>query len=165
MLNLLKTLFFIATLLFSFSAVSFEVDEFQSGMGKDKVKELLNNWKFDRIQEFSGNTVVAYDLPEKESYRQFTFAFCNEKLVGFEQAIKPEIKNFILMSSNYNKRYGQPVKIDASNNVISIGEKNQLAIYWRNAGDLIGLKIILLPPNDQIIALHESPNTCWKIPR
>ncbi len=165
MLKFFETICFISLLTFSFTAASFEIDDFQSGMDKNKVKELLNNWKFDRIQEFSGNAVIAYDLPEKESFRQFTFVFCNDKLVSFEQAIKPEVKNFILMSSNYNKLYGQPAKVEATNNVISIGEKNQLAMFWRKSGDLVGLKIVLLPPNDQIIATYESPNTCWKIPR
>ena len=161
----LKFLTLILLLQFSVFAAAFEVDEFRSGMKKDKIRELLGNWKFDRVQEFSGNTLVAYDFPEKGSFRQFTFIFCNDKLVSLEQEIKPNLKNFILMSSNYNKLYGQPMKVEATNNVISIGEQNQLALYWRKGGDLIGLKIVLLPPNDQIISMYEAPNACWQIPR
>lgn len=151
-------------LLVSCSTGAFEVNEFHSGMGIKRVKELLGSWNFDRVQEFSGNALVAYDFPDKGSYRQFTFIFCNERLVELEQEIKPNLKNFILMSSNYNKLYGQPMKVDATNNVLSIGEKNQLALFWRNGGDLIGLKIVLLPPNDQIISVYQSPNSCWQVP-
>jgi hypothetical protein len=149
------------------TAHGFQIEEFKSGMLKDQVREVLSNgaWKFDEVQDFAADTLIAYDLPEKNTFRQFVFSFCNDKLVGFEQEMKPSLKNFIVIAGNYNKSLGQPFKTEVSNNVISIGEKSQLAMYWRKGSELVGLKYILLAPNEQLIAVYETPNTCWQIPR
>ncbi len=149
----------------SLSAPAFEIDAFRSGMNKAEVKKLLADWKFDQVQEFSGDTMIAYDFPEKTTGRQFTFSFCNDRLVSFEQEMKPSVKNFIVISSNYNRTYGQPLKVEAASNVTSLGEKNQLALYWRKGTELVGLKYVLLPPHEQLLAVYETPNTCWQIPR
>jgi hypothetical protein len=149
------------------AAHAFQIAEFKSGMSKDKVREVLSNgaWKFDEIQEFAADTLIAYDLPKKNTFRQFVFSFCNDKLASFEQEMKPSLKNFIVIAGNYNKSLGQPFKTEVSNNVISIGEKSQLAMYWRKGSELLGLKYILLAPNEQLIAVYETPHTCWQIPR
>lgn len=152
-------------LLFGTTARAFEIDTFRSGMSRAEVKRLLADWKFDQIREFSGDTLIAYDYPEKDTSRQFTFSFCNDRLAAFEQEMKPSMKNFIVISGNYNRTYGQPIQVDATSNVTSLGEKNQLALYWRKGAELLGVKYVLLPPHDQLLAVYETPNSCWQIPR
>lgn len=146
-------------------ASAFEIAEFKTGMTKDKVREQLKDWNFDRIQEFSASTLLAYDLPEKRTNRQFTFSFCNDRLVGFEQALKPSLKNFIIVANNYIKSNGQPYKTEANTSVLSAGEKNLLALFWRSSNEIIGVKFIVLNDAEQLSNVYEAPNTCWAIPR
>jgi hypothetical protein len=152
-------------LTFTIPAFAFEVDEFKSGMDHEKIKELLKSWNFDKVQEFSKDTLIAYDLGSKGTNRQIIFNFCNDKLVGIEQEIKPSLKNFITIASNFNAKYGQPSKVEADNNVISTGEKNTLALFWRKGLDTVGIRLLLLSSNDQILLSHQVPNICWPAPR
>lgn len=156
---------FVLLLLWIHGALAFEIAEFKTGMTKDKVREQLKDWNFDRIQEFSASTLLAYDLPEKRTNRQFTFSFCNDRLVGFEQALKPSLKNFIIVANNYIKSNGQPYKTEASTSVLSAGEKNLLALFWRSSNEIIGVKFIVLNDAEQLSNVYEAPNTCWAIPR
>jgi hypothetical protein len=66
---------------------AFDVAEFKSGMSRDQVRGALAGWRFDRVQN-SGDALLAYDLPEKNSFRQFRFLFCNDKLATLEQSMK-----------------------------------------------------------------------------
>lgn len=159
--------FFLLILLFNVAvpAFGFEVAEFKTGMTKEKVKEQLKDWSFDRIQEFSTTTLLAYDLPDKHTNRQFTFSFCNDRLVGFEQALKPSLKNFIIVSNNYIKTNGQPYKTEATTSILSAGEKNLLALFWRSSNEVIGVKLVMVNDAEQLSNIYEAPNTCWAIPR
>lgn len=146
-------------------AHAFEVDEFKSGMSRDKVKEALQSYRFDRVQEFSATTLIAYDQPEKGGNRQFIFDFCNDRLVGLQQEMKPVFRNLIVIVNNYNKTLGQPIKVDTSNNITSAGEKDVLAFYWRKGLDLVGLKYIWMQPVEQLMLQYDTSNNCWQIPR
>ena len=149
----------------SYPVYAFEVDEFKSGMSREKVKEALKSWNFDKIQDFSQETLIAFDLGSKGTNRQLAFNFCNDKLVLIEQEVKPSLKNFITTVNNFNAQYGQPSKVDADSGVISTGEKNTLALFWRKGIDIIGIRMLLLPSNDQILLSHQTPNNCWQAPR
>lgn len=155
----------VLALSFAASALAFEVDEFKSGMGRDKVKEILRSWSFDKVQDFSQDTLIAYDLGSKGTNRQFVFNFCNDKLVGLEQEIKPSLKSFVATVNSFNAKYGQPSKVEAENGVISSGEKHTLALFWRKGIDIVGLRMVLLPANDQILLTYQTPNACWQVPR
>ena len=62
-------------------AAAFEVDSFKSGMTRDQVKKALKSYNFERMQDFSASTLIAYDPPEKGANRQFVFEFCNDRSV------------------------------------------------------------------------------------
>jgi hypothetical protein len=149
----------------AFPASAFEIDEFKSGMQREKVKELLKTWNFDKVQDFSQDTLIAYDLGSKGTNRQFVFNFCNDKLVGFEQEVKPSLKSYISIVSNFNSKFGQPTKVDAETGVVSTGEKQTMGVFWRKGVDIIGIRMLLLTSNDQILLVHQSPNNCWQVPR
>jgi hypothetical protein len=146
-------------------ALAFEVDEFKSGQTKQQVKALLANWKFDAIEDLSGDTTIASDKLEKGTNRLFKFFFCSDKLVGFEQAMKPSAKNFITVAGNYINTYGQPARVAAGSNVISTGEKNSVSMSWRAKNDFVGVRYLINPNGEDLFVIYETPNNCWQVPR
>lgn len=146
-------------------AQAFQLDEFRNGMSKDQLREVLAGWKFDRVQDFSDTTILAYDQPEKRTFRQYTFTFCNDKLVALQHELKPSLRNFIITSNNYIAKNGQPVKVDTNSSVISTGEKSSIALFWRAAGEVVGIKYSLLPTEEELAIVYEVPNNCFNIPR
>lgn len=155
----------LCALLHAVPAAAFEIDSFKSGMTREQVKEALKTYNFERVQDFSATTLIAYDPPEKGSNRQFTFDFCNGKLVTLQQEMGPSIRNLMTMVSNYNSKYGQPSKVTASTNVTSIGERNELAFYWRKGLDVVGVSYVTTAPVEQLMLQYETPNNCWQVPR
>ena len=122
---------FIAMLCLWHSAHGFEIDQFKSGMSRAQIKEQLTDWNFDSVEDAGADVTLAFDGVKKETNRLFKFYFCNDKLVTFEQSLKGSIKNFIVVTQNYVRQYGQPIKVEAGTNVLSNGEKSTMAIYRR----------------------------------
>ncbi len=147
------------------SASAFEVDQFRAGMSRALIKEYLNDWNFDQIEDVGADLILAYDLPQKQTNRLFKFTLCNDKLVAFEQALKPSVKNFVTVTQNYVRQYGQPIKVDAANNVVSNGEKSSMLFYWRIRNYFLGLRYVTLPNGDDLSVVYEINNNCWQAPR
>ena len=146
-------------------AAAFEVDSFKSGMTREQVKDALKTYNFERVQDFSATTLIAYDTPEKGGNRQFVFDFCSDKLVSLQQEMGPSIRNLMIMVGNYNTKYGQPSKVTANTNVTSIGERNELSFHWRRGSDVIGVRYVTTAPVEQLMLVYETPNNCWQVPR
>lgn len=144
---------------------AFEVDVFRNGMTKDQVREALKSYTFDRVQEFSTKTLIAYDQPEKGTNRQFVFDFCNDKLSGLQQDMAPSMRNVTIVLNNYITKYGQPFKVDAQSSVTSIGDKNEILFYWRRGLDIFGIKYNETMPVEQLVLQFDTPNNCWQTPR
>ncbi len=152
-------------LTFALPSHAFEVDVFKSGMTKAQVREALKSYAFDRVQEFSEKTLIAYDQPEKGSNRQFAFDFCNDKLAGLQQDMAPSMRNTTIALHSYITKYGQPFKVNARSSVTSIGDKNELAFYWRSGLDILGVKYSETLPVEQLLLQFDVPNNCWQTPR
>ena len=150
---------------FAYPASAFEVDAFKSGQTKEQVKEALKTYTFDKVQDFSAQTLIAYDQPEKGTNRQFVFDFCNDKLVGFQQEMAPSARNLTIIVNNYITKYGQPFKVSATSNVTSIGDKNELGFYWRRGLDMVGVKYSVTQPIEQLLLQYDVSNNCWQTPR
>lgn len=146
-------------------AGAFEVDVFKSGMSKEQVKDALKSYNFDKVQDFSAQTLIAYDQPEKGSNRQFIFDFCNDKLAGLQQDMAPSNRNLVIVINSYNTKYGQPIRVNAGSSVTSIGDKNELALYWRKGLDIVGVKYSVIVPLEQLLLQFDAPNNCWQTPR
>lgn len=146
-------------------AAAFEVDVFKSGMSKEQVREALKPYTFDRVQDFSAKTLIAYDQPEKGSNRQFVFDFCNDKLSGLQQDMAPSLRNVTIVLNSYITKYGQPFKVSAQSSVTSIGDKNELAFYWRKGLDVVAVKYNETLPVEQLLLQFDTPNNCWQTPR
>lgn len=150
---------------FAYPASAFEVDAFKSGQTKEQVREALKTYTFDKVQDFSAQTLIAYDQPEKGTNRQFVFDFCNDKLVGFQQEMAPSARNLTIIVNNYITKYGQPFKVSATSNVTSIGDKNELGFYWRRGLDVVGVKYSVTQPIEQLLLQYDVSNNCWQTPR
>lgn len=161
---LIRCLFLLLAATISVHATAFEVAEFKNGMTRAQVKELLATWRFDRLYD-SAEALLAYDQPEKGSNRSFRFHFCNDRLVALEQAMKPSVRNFIVITNNYLGTYGQPIKVGAGINVVSTGEKNNLTFNWRKGNEIIGVRYLQLAGGEDLSVVYEIPNTCWQTPR
>ena len=146
-------------------AQSFEIDQFRSGMSRAQVKDFLGEWNFDTVEDAGPDVTLAFDGVKKETNRLFKFYFCNDKLVTFEQSLKGSVKNFVTVTQNYVRQYGQPIKVDAATNVISNGEKSSMAIYWRFRNDFVGLRYINLPNGEDLAVSWEVGNNCFPTPR
>lgn len=146
-------------------AQAFEVDSFKSGMSREQVKEALKSYTFDKVQDFSANTLIAYDQPEKGSNRQFAFDFCNDKLAGLQQDMAPSNRNLAIMVGNYIAKHGQPFKVAANAGVTSIGDRSELGFYWRRGTDVIGIKYNVTGAVEQLLIQYDTPNNCWQTPR
>jgi hypothetical protein len=159
------SLLILAVLALARPAGAFEVDAFKSGMSMEQVREALKTYAFDRVQEFSGQTLIAYDQPEKGSNRQFVFDFCNGKLSGLQQDMAPSLRNVTIVLNSYIAKHGQPFKVNALSSVTSIGDKNELAFYWRKGLDIMGVKYSETSPVEQLLLQYDIPNNCWPTPR
>ncbi len=147
------------------SAFAFEIDQFKSGMPRSQIKELLVDWNFDSIEDAGPDVTLAFDGVKKETNRLFKFYFCNDKLVTFEQSLKGSIKNFVTVTQNYVKQYGQPIKVEAGTNVLSNGEKSSMFIYWRFRNEYVGLRYVNLPNGEDLSVSYEVNNNCFQAPR
>ena len=156
---------FCAVIVLISPALAFEVDTFKSGQTKEQVKEALKSYTFDKEQDFSGQTIIAYDQPEKGTNRQFTFDFCNDKLVGFQQEMAPSSRNMMIIINSYLTKYGQPFKVNAGSNVTNIGDKNELGLFWRKGADIVGVKYVVTQPIEQLLLQYDVSNNCWQTPR
>jgi hypothetical protein len=155
----------LAGLLFSPPAQAWEVGEFKNGMSRSEVELALKSWNFDKTLPVGSDGLFAYDLPSKPTGRRFLFTFCNDKLVAFDQEVEPDFRHFVTIASNYSNLYGNPLKVIPYTSVVSNGEKNLLAMFWRKGPDYLGLKYVLYPNSEQLSMTVQVGNNCWQAPR
>lgn len=153
-----------ACLVFSQTAGAFEVGEFKSGMNREQIKTVLKTWNFEKSIE-TPDTLMTYDATDNAAARRYLFIFCNDRLVGFDQEVPGSFRNLTTIIGNYNTDYGNPIKIQALNNVIGAGEKNTLSIFWRKFSDIIGVRYQQMPYNEQLTLTNQISNNCWQAPR
>jgi len=132
-------------------ALAFEVDGFKSGMTIKEVKELLNGWNFDRIQEEVdkfGSHLKAYDIPTKNTYRHYNFQFGNDKLILLQKELFPSMKNFISFFDKLTALYGKPVDSNTRIEVRADGERREIGFIWHAKSETINLSYTVFPNND-----------------
>jgi hypothetical protein len=161
----MKTLGLLAGLLLALPALGWEVGEFRNGMTRAELEKALKTWNFDKTLPVGSDSLYAYDSPDNPAGRRFLFTFCNDKLVAFNQEIEPAFRHFIIVASNYSNLYGNPLKVMPHTGVIASGEKNQLAMFWRDGSDYLGVKYALFPASEQLSMTWQITNNCWQAPR
>jgi hypothetical protein len=149
------------TLSFNYIIYSFDVEDFKSGMTKSTVHSILLNKKFDKI-ETEEDRIVAYDLPQTEVSRLYSFNFYKGKLVRLQKNLKPSLKFFIKMSEQFNRDFGKPFDVIASNCIDVPGEIYSLILIWKNKGESIELNYNIYPDNHQLFVVYKEPNNHFK---
>lgn len=143
----------------------FEVAEFKSGMAKAEVlQKLATQWNFDKVEEPSEDTILAYDVNTQVN-RRYLFSFCKGKLTGFEQDIKPSLKALVIVTANNNNKYGQPAKVYANTHMVSNGEKHVYGLFWKHNLEYVGAKYLILPDAEQLSLSFDVNNLCYATPR
>jgi hypothetical protein len=142
-------------------AGAFDFAEFKSGTPREKVLELLKTWNLDKVLDISNDSILTFDLPEKDTFRRMLFNFCNEKLVAVEQDMRPSPKNFITLVNSYNTRYGQPLQVKTNVGMIATGEKTTIHMIWRKGADYFGVKYVVLPTGEALSITFLVYNSCW----
>ena len=152
-------------LLLTLPAQAWEVGEFKNGMSRSEVELALKTWSFDKTLPVGNDGLFAYDLPTNPAGRRFLFAFCNDKLVSFDQEVEPAFRHFVVIASNYSNQYGNPLKVIPYTSVVASGEKNLLAMFWRKGSDYMGIKYVLYTNGEQLSMTWQVNNNCWQAPR
>jgi len=147
--------------IFYSNVYSFDVDGFKNGMSQKELRENLNDWKFDKIEE-RDNFIRAWDIPDSGAKRWYVFTFCNTKLNSVQKDIKPSMKNFILLFQKLTSIHGKPIDSHVEMSIDSIGETNSISFHWANGKDLITLSYHVFPNNDQLAVRYENDSKCSK---
>lgn len=161
----MKSLGLLVGLLLALPAYAWEVGEFKNGMTRAEIEQALKTWNFDQTMQVGNDGLFVYDSPDNPAGRRFLFTFCNDKLVAFNQEIEPAFRHFIIVASNYSNLYGTPLKVIPHTSVIASGEKNLLAMFWRQGMDYMGVKYVLFPTSEQLSMTWQVNNNCWQAPR
>lgn len=130
---------------------AFEVDGFKSGMTKKDVKESLNGWNFDKIQEEEdkfGSHFMAYDIPTKSTFRHYKFQFVNDKLILLQKHLFPSMKNFILLFDRLTSLYGKPIDSKTRIELSTHGESHDISFLWHAKSETIDLSYHVFPNGD-----------------
>ncbi len=146
-------------------AHAWQAGEFYNGMPRADVEQALKSWKFGKITPLGADMILAQDPVDQPGARNYEFQFCNEKLVGFEQLVKPSFQNFITLASNYSNQYGSPVYTMPYTKVIASGPVSQLGLFWRKGTDFIGLRYMESTMGEQLRLSWQVNNNCWSAPR
>ena len=148
-------------------AQSFE-DGFKNGMSKQRVKEIVDGWNFDFLQE-ADNTITCYDNPNKGTYRLYQFLFwlyqflfCKNELYYFRKNYKPLIKNFILIFDKLSSKYGNKIKAYSNIELTSSGETRSILLVWDMTLLRVKLHYWVFETNDSIYVEYEANNACDK---
>ncbi|NWG39970.1 MAG: hypothetical protein HXY27_08415 [Hydrogenophilaceae bacterium] len=147
------------------SAHAWQAGEFFNGMPRPDVEEALKSWKFGKITPLGSDMILAQDPIDQPGARNYEFQFCNDKLVGFEQLVKPSFQYFITIAGNYTNQYGNALYTMPYTKIVASGPISQLAIFWRKGTDFIGVRYLESTLGDQLRLSWQVNNSCWSAPR
>jgi hypothetical protein len=164
----MRTLTLLIALLPAFAvpgAHAWQAGEFYNGMSRAHVEQALKSWKFGKITPLGSDALLAQDPSDQPGARNYEFHFCNDKLVGFEQLIKPSFQSFITLAGNYSNQYGSPIYTMPYTKVIASGPISQLGLFWRKGADFIGVRYTESSFGEQLRLSWQVSNDCWSAPR
>jgi len=142
---------FIGLMIFGDAEIfAFDVDGFKSGMTKEEVKEILEGWNFDKVDE-EEDLISAYDTSER-AQRRFVLGFKNSKLNSFQRDFLPSMENFKLLLNKITSVYGRPSESDSETSLDS-GETRKITVRWKRQFEINELCYILFPDNKRLYAI------------
>jgi hypothetical protein len=146
-------------------ANAWQAGEFYNGMPRADVEIALKSWKFGKVTPLGADMLLAQDPSDQPGARNYEFQFCNDKLVGFEQLVKPSFQYFVTIANNYSNQYGSPLYTMPYTKMVASGPISQLAIFWRKGTDFIGVRYLESSLGDQLRLSWQVNSSCWQAPR
>jgi hypothetical protein len=147
------------------TAHAWQAGEFYNGMPRAEVETALKSWQFAKLTTLGADALLAQDPSDQPGARNYEFQFCNDKLVGFEQLVKPSFQYFVTIAGNYSNQYGSALYTMPYTKMVASGPISQLAIFWRKGTDFVGVRYMESALGDQLRLSWQVNNSCWSAPR
>jgi hypothetical protein len=158
-MNDLRVSLFGILIFISAHAAAFEVEGFRSGMSKAAVLEKASSWA--KVSERDRDTVLVSD-----SFGNYlSFNFCKDKLVSMQQGYKPSLRQYSIMVNELSKRHGQPFSLASNSRAHPDGQIHELGIWWTHGEEFMSVYYMSDPHGESLSTSHQSPNSCFKVPR
>jgi hypothetical protein len=145
-------------LLFPITSYAFEYLDYSSGMSKEVVKSLLSR-QYKNVNERDGGELEVADPPN-----WMTFGFCKGKLNQINVGWKADIPQLVILSSQFEKKYGVSRNYHASvNSLNSAGTQYGLESWWNKGKDWFGIMYNSYDTaKDSMTVVYETRDSCFK---
>jgi hypothetical protein len=148
-----------ALIFISVQAAAFEVEGFRSGMSKAGVLEKARNWA--KVSERDQDTVLVSD----SIGNYLSFNFCKDKLVSLQQGYKPSLRQYAIIVNELSRSHGQPFSVASNSRAHPNGQIHELGIWWKHGEEFVSVYYMDSPHGESLSTSHQSPNSCFKVPR
>ena len=135
----------------------FEVQGYSSGMSKELVKSIAS--KNHELIEMDNGMLEA-----RGSGRDgMIFGFCKDRLTTVNILWDANVRNLILVSSDFQSKFGNAVTKAEVKSLNSYGTFYSLNSYWYKGKDAFSILYSSSENgNDSMTVVYNSSNSCWK---
>lgn len=140
-------------------ASSFEVLEYKSGMSKQTVKSLASR-NYQLIDTNDGMLEARGDGRDG-----MMFGFCNDRLSNVNIFWNANIKNLILVSSEFQSKYGTGItrsELKSLNSQYTSGPYYTLDMYWYKGNDRFTIMYGSQDRGDNMTVSYSTKTACEK---
>lgn len=140
-------------------AAAFEVEGFRSGMSKAAVLEKTTSG--GKVSEVDRDTILV-----SNSFGNYlSFNFCKDKLVSVQQGYKPGLRQYAIVVHEFSRKHGQPFSVTSTSRAHPDGQIDELGMWWKHGEEFVSVYYMSNPHGESLSTSHQSPNSCFKVPR
>lgn len=145
-------------LLLPISSYGFEYLDYSSGMSKEMVKSLLSK-QYKNVNERDGGELEVSDPPN-----WMVFNFCKGKLNTINVGWKADIHQFIILSSEFENKYGVSRNYHANiKSLNNIGTQYSASAWWNKGKDWYGVLYTSYDAApDSMTVVYQTRDSCYK---
>ena len=145
-------------LLFPISSYGFEYLDYSSDMSKEAVKTLLSK-QYKNVNEREGGELEVGDPPN-----WMVFSFCKGKLNTINVGWKADIHQFIILSSEFENKYGVSRNYHANiKSLNSTGTQYSASAWWNKGKDWYGILYSSYDTApDSMTVVYQKRDACHK---
>jgi hypothetical protein len=138
----------------------FEVQGYSTGMSKEAVKSLAS--KSYKVIENDDGAIEASDV-EGTGKNGLYFIFCKDKLTNVNIFWEANFKNLVLVSNDFQKKYGSAASSVDIKSLNSYGTHYGMNLFWYKGKDQFS---ILYGSNESgrnnMTVVYQTTSSCWK---
>jgi hypothetical protein len=138
------------------SAFGFEVQGYSSGISKEDVKSLAG--RHYQLIDREGGSIEAVASGKEGIY----FNFCNDKLSGVNIFWNATVKNLVLVSNDFQAKYGNAISRSKILPLSNGGALHSLELYWYKGKDNFSIYYGSSEVNDSMTVAYSTKTTCSK---